>query len=457
MGFCHCFRSWKRRTKLRRDVCGDDDEEDGDRGCAAPARGNDFALDGAVESGLWSPRSVRAELKKEVHVKARIFNFRELATATRDFREESFIGQGGFGTVYRGRLMDNGQEVAVKRLNKAGHQGEKEFSVEVLMLSLLRHRNLVNLIGYCEEGEQRLLVYEYMPLGSLEDYLHDHRGAEPLDWDTRMKIATGAARGLNYLHNEAEQPVIYRDLKSSNILLDEGFHPKLSDFGLAKFGPVGDRTHVSTRVMGTRGYCAPEYGLSGKLTMKTDVYSFGVVLLELITGHKAVELVDGHVKYLVEWARPRIKDRQNLTQLADPKLCGQFSENILRRVLNIASMCIREDPGSRPSTVEVMLALDYLARKKFNPGAPSIARVKKDDDVGSSPKETTTLVTEYEREQAVAEAKKWGEMWREKRVEIMDNVTDPLDSEQILCRAWTKAEHRKPGKYVCSDQHSESS
>ncbi|RZR97983.1 hypothetical protein BHM03_00027282 [Ensete ventricosum] len=168
------------------------------------------------------------------------------------------------------------------------------------MLRMLHHPNLVNLIGYCADGDQRLLVYEYMSMGSLEDHLHADK--EPLDWNTRMKIAAGAAKGLEYLHNKASPPVIYRDLKSSNILLDKSFHPKLSDFGLAKLGPVGDKSHVSTRVMGTYGYCAPEYAMTGQLTVKSDIYSFGVVLLELITGRKAVETTKSHAEQnLVSW------------------------------------------------------------------------------------------------------------------------------------------------------------
>ncbi|KAK8544897.1 hypothetical protein V6N13_061552 [Hibiscus sabdariffa] len=198
--------------------------------------------------------------------------------------------------------------VAVKQLDKTGLQREKEFLVEVLMLSLLRHRNLVNLIGYCAEGDQRLLVYEYMQKGSLEDHLHYLApDQKPLDWITRMTIAAGAAKGLEYLHTEANPPVIYRVLKSSNILLDKGFNPKLSDFGLAKFGPSGDKSYVSTKIMGTHGYCAPEHLISGKLTMKSDIYSFGVVLLELITGRKALD--DSRAReerFFVDWVILRL-------------------------------------------------------------------------------------------------------------------------------------------------------
>ena len=223
------------------------------------------------------------------------------------------------------------QIVAIKQLDRTGLQGNREFLVEVLMLSLLHHPNLVNLIGYCADGDQRLLVYEYMALGCLEDHLHCmtfrlHKfffknqyydyvisyflmfwvdlplDKESLDWNIRMKIAAGAARGLEYLHDKATPPVIYRDFKSSNILLNEGFHPKLSDFGLAKLGPIGDKTHVSTRVMGTYGYCAPEYAMTGQLTVKSDVYSFGVVLLELITGRKAIDNSRGPGEHnLVSW------------------------------------------------------------------------------------------------------------------------------------------------------------
>eukprot|EP00249_Psilotum_nudum_P010604 c22641_g2_i1 orf=1-681(-) len=165
------------------------------------------------------------------HIAAQTFTFRELATATKNFRPECLIGEGGFGRVYKGRLDNTGQVVAVKQLDRRGLQGNREFLVEVLMLSLLHHPNLVNLIGYCADGDQRLLVYEFMPLGSLEDHVHDlPPDKQPLDWNVRMKIAVGAARGLEYLHDSANPPVIYRDFKSSNILLGEGFHPKLSDF-----------------------------------------------------------------------------------------------------------------------------------------------------------------------------------------------------------------------------------
>ncbi|CAA0834921.1 Protein kinase superfamily protein [Striga hermonthica] len=293
---------------------------------------------------------------------ARSFTLKELAQATRNFREMNLIGEGGFGSVYKGRL-ESGTIVAVKQLNLDGLQGNQEFIVEVLMLSLLHHPNLVNLIGYCTDGDQRLLVYEFMPMGSLENHLFDlEPDQRPLSWSTRLKIAVGAARGLEYLHCKANPPVIYRDLKSSNILLDNEYNVKLSDFGLAKLGPVGDKTHVSTRVMGTYGYCAPEYAMSGKLTLKSDIYSFGVVLLELITGRKAMDFSKKPGEQnLVVWSRPFLKDRRNFVKMVDPLLKGKFPVKSLQHAVVITSMCLQELAIARPTISDVATALEYLA------------------------------------------------------------------------------------------------
>lgn len=378
-----------------------------------------------------------------VNIAAQTFTFRELAAATKNFRPDSFIGEGGFGSVYKGRLESTGQVVAVKQLDRNGLQGNREFLVEVLMLSLLHHSNLVNLIGYCADGDQRLLVYEFMPLGSLEDHLHDlPPDKEPLDWNTRMKIAAGAAKGLEYLHDQANPPVIYRDFKSSNILLDEGFHPKLSDFGLAKLGPTGDKSHVSTRVMGTYGYCAPEYAMTGQLTVKSDVYSFGVVFLELITGRKAIDSTRPQGEHnLIAWARPLFNDRRKFSKLADPQLQGRYPMRGLYQALAVASMCIQEQAAARPLIGDVVTALSYLVNQPYDPNSKDkdekrnkddrgLGRVSKNEDGGGSrrkfdfegsdrddsPKETVKMsIRGLDRERAVAEAKMWGENWREKR------------------------------------------
>ncbi|XP_021680801.2 probable serine/threonine-protein kinase PBL5 isoform X2 [Hevea brasiliensis] len=300
---------------------------------------------------------------------AQTFTFEELAAATGNFQSDCCLGEGGFGKVYKGYLDKINQVVAIKQLDRNGLQGTREFVIEVLTLSLADHPNLVKLIGYCAEGDQRLLVYEYMSLGSLENHLHDlPHNRQPLDWNTRMKIAAGAAKGLEYLHDKMKPPVIYRDLKCSNILIGEDYHPKLSDFGLAKVGPSGDKTHVSTRVMGTYGYCAPDYAMTGQLTFKSDVYSFGVVLLELITGRKAIDQTrDRNEQNLVAWARPMFKDRRNFSRMVDPLLKGQYPVRGLYQALAISAMCVQEQPNMRPAVSDVVMALNYLASQKYDP------------------------------------------------------------------------------------------
>ncbi|KAJ9178198.1 hypothetical protein P3X46_010099 [Hevea brasiliensis] len=300
---------------------------------------------------------------------AQTFTFEELAAATGNFLSDCFLGGGGFGKVYKGHLDRINQVVAIKQLDRNGLQGTREFVIEVLTLSLADHPNLVKLIGYCAEGDQRLLVYEYMPLGSLENHLHDlPPNRQPLDWNTRMKIAAGAAKGLEYLHKKMKPPVIYRDLKCSNILLGEGYDPKLSDFGLAKVGPSGDKTHVSTRVMGTYGYCAPDYAMTGQLTFKSDIYSFGVVLLELVTGRKAIDQTrDRSEQNLVAWARPMFKDRKNFSRMVDPLLQGLYPVRGLYQALAIAAMCVQEQPNMRPDVSDVVMALNFLATQKYDP------------------------------------------------------------------------------------------
>ncbi|KAF8039866.1 hypothetical protein BT93_B2163 [Corymbia citriodora subsp. variegata] len=305
---------------------------------------------------------------------AQTFTFDELAAATGNFRSDCFIGEGGFGKVYKGHLEKINQVVAIKQLDRNGLQGTKEFIVEVAMLSLVDHPNLVKLIGFCAERDQRLLVYEYMPLGSLDKHLHDlPPNKKGLDWNMRMRIAAGAARGLEYLHDKLKPPIIYRDLKCSNILLGEDYHPKLSDFGLAKVGPSGDKTHVSTRVMGTYGYCAPDYAMTGQLTFKSDIYSFGVALLELITGRKAFDPSKGPKEQnLVAWARPLFRDRKKFSLMADPMLGGGYPLRGLYQALAIAAMCVQEQPNMRPAIADVVTALSYLASQKYEPSIHNI-------------------------------------------------------------------------------------
>ncbi|XVF88544.1 hypothetical protein PTKIN_Ptkin19aG0059000 [Pterospermum kingtungense] len=213
------------------------------------------------------------------------FTYEELARATDGFSDANLLGQGGFGYVHKG-VLPNGKEVAVKQLKAGSGQGEREFQAEVEIITRVHHKHLVSLVGYCISGTTRMLVYEFVPNNTLEFHLHG-KGRPTMDWPTRMKIALGSAKGLAYLHEDCHPKIIHRDIKASNILLDFKFEAKVADFGLAKFSSDVN-THISTRVMGTFGYLAPEYASSGKLTDKSDVFSFGVMLLELITGHRPV-------------------------------------------------------------------------------------------------------------------------------------------------------------------------
>ncbi|GLU01958.1 hypothetical protein SLE2022_192330 [Rubroshorea leprosula] len=302
----------------------------------------------------------------------RKFTFNDLKLATRNFRPESLLGEGGFGCVFKGWIEENGTApvkpgtgltVAVKTLNIDGLQGHKEWLAEVDYLGNLLHPNLVKLVGYCIEDDQRLLVYEFMPRGSLENHLF--RRSLPLPWSIRMKIALGAAKGLAFLHEEAERPVIYRDFKTSNILLDADYNAKLSDFGLAKDGPEGDKTHVSTRVMGTYGYAAPEYVMTGHLTSKSDVYSFGVVLLEMLTGRRSMDKNRPNGEHnLVEWARPHLEDKRRFFRLLDPRLEGHFSIKGAQKAAQLAAQCLSRDPKARPRMSEVVEILKPLQNLK---------------------------------------------------------------------------------------------
>lgn len=295
----------------------------------------------------------------------RFLAYEELKEATNNFEPSSVLGEGGFGRVFKGVLSD-GTPVAIKKLNNGGHQGDKEFLVEVEMLSRLHHRNLVKLVGYfsSRNSSQNLLCYELVPNGSLEAWLHGPLGANcPLDWDTRMKIALDSARGLAYLHEDSQPPVIHRDFKASNILLENNFHAKVSDFGLAKQAPEGRTNYLSTRVMGTFGYVAPEYAMTGHLLVKSDVYSYGVVLLELLIGRRPVDMSQpSGQENLVTWARPILRDKDRLDELADPKLAGKYPKEDFVRVCTIAAACVAPEANQRPTMGEVVQSLKMVQR-----------------------------------------------------------------------------------------------
>ncbi|GLJ18203.1 hypothetical protein SUGI_0321930 [Cryptomeria japonica] len=312
-----------------------------------------------------SPGQEVEVLRRNSVSNAYVFTLNELKTITKNFRSDFLLGEGGFGRVYKGFIDEdmkpglNAQTVAVKVLDLEGHQGHKEWLAEVIFLGQLSHPHLVKLIGYCSEDENRLLVYEFMAKGSLENHLF-RKMSVPLSWSTRMKILLGAAKGLAFLHC-AEKPVIYRDFKTSNILLDNDYVAKLSDFGLAKGGPEGDQTHVSTRVMGTYGYAAPEYVMTGHLTAKSDVYSFGVVLLEMLTGRRSMDKTRPSREYnLAEWARPLLNDKRKLLQILDPRLEGEYSVKGAQKAANLAYHCLSQNPKSRPLMKDVVETLEPL-------------------------------------------------------------------------------------------------
>ncbi|XP_062208508.1 proline-rich receptor-like protein kinase PERK8 [Phragmites australis] len=287
------------------------------------------------------------------------FTYDELVRITGGFSAGNVIGEGGFGKVYMGALGD-GRRVAVKQLKVGSGQGEKEFRAEVDIISRIHHRHLVTLVSYCVTENHRLLVYEFVPNKTLEHHLHG-KGLLVMDWPKRMKIAIGSARGLTYLHEDCHPRIIHRDIKSANILLDDAFDAKVADFGLAKL-TNDSLTHISTRVMGTFGYMAPEYASSGKLTDRSDVFSFGVVLLELITGRKPVDASQPlGEESLVEWARLLLVDAletNDYREIADPALEGRYSKTEMRRMVEAAAACVRHSAAKRPRMVQVWRSLD---------------------------------------------------------------------------------------------------
>ncbi|KAG8085848.1 hypothetical protein GUJ93_ZPchr0010g8859 [Zizania palustris] len=302
------------------------------------------------------------------------FAFRELAAATDHFTPYNLVGEGGFFRVYKGQLEKTGQTVAIKQLDKHSFQGNNEFLTEVSKLSRLHHENLVDIIGYCADGDQRLLVYEFISAGTLEDHLFDLTpDKKPIDWCTRMKVAHGASQGLEYLHEKANPPVVYGDFKASNILLDAGLTPKLSDFGLAQLGQAGGNAPVTAPMMGSFGCCAPEYDRGGLVTMKSDVYCFGVVLLQLISGRRAVDTSKPVAEQnVVTWAMPMFKDQRRYHELVDPLIKSEYPAKALNQVVAMAAMCLQEEDSVRPLMADVVMTLGFLTALPPDPPAASV-------------------------------------------------------------------------------------
>ncbi|KAF3947453.1 hypothetical protein CMV_026411, partial [Castanea mollissima] len=310
---------------------------------------------------------------------ARCFSFEELKKYTNKFSEENSIGSGGYGKVYLGTLP-TGQLIAIKRAQKESMQGGLEFKTEIELLSRVHHKNLVSLVGFCFDQGEQMLVYEYVPNGSLKDNLSGKSGFK-LDWMRRLKIALGAARGLAYLHELANPPIIHRDIKSTNILLDEHLNAKVSDFGLSKPMGEGEKGHVSTQVKGTMGYMDPEYYMTQQLTEKSDVYSFGVVMLELITARMPIER-GKYIVRVVQTAIDRTKDLYNLQEILDPTIGLQTSLKGLEKFVDLAMRCVEELGGNRPTMGDVVKEIENVMHMVgLNPNAESASTSASYEDV----------------------------------------------------------------------------
>ncbi|GLT96652.1 hypothetical protein SLE2022_142590 [Rubroshorea leprosula] len=305
----------------------------------------------------------------------RIFSFAELKAATKNFRPDTVLGEGGFGKVYKGWLDEkangksgNSTAIAVKKLNSESMQGLEEWQSEINFLGRLSHPNLVRLLGYCLEEKELLLIYEFMQKGSLENHLFGRgSAAQSLPWDIRLKIAIGAAKGLAFLHTSDKQ-VIYRDFKASNILLDGSYNAKISDFGLAKMGPSASQSHVTTRVMGTYGYAAPEYVATGHLYVKSDVYGFGVVLVEILTSLRALDPTrPTKQQNLVDWIKPHLSERRKLKGVMDHRLEGKYPSKAAFQIAQLALKCLATEPKHRPSMKEVVETLERIQAANERP------------------------------------------------------------------------------------------
>ncbi|XP_011015399.1 PREDICTED: probable receptor-like protein kinase At1g80640 isoform X2 [Populus euphratica] len=283
-----------------------------------------------------------------------VIEYHLLEAATNNFQEVNVLGEGGRGCLYKACFSEK-LLAAVRRFEGEEQDIEREFENELNWLTKIHHQNIISLLGYCIHGEQRFLVYEMMQNGSLESQLHGPTHGSALTWNLRMKIAVDVARGLEYLHEHCNPPVVHRDLKSSNILLDSNFNAKLSDFGLAVASGIQNKY---IKLSGTSGYVAPEYLLDGKLTDKSDVYAFGVLLLELLIGRKPVEKTSpDHFQFIVSWAMPRLADRSKLPNFVDPVIKDTMNLKHLYQVAAVAVLCVQQEPSYRPLITDVLHSL----------------------------------------------------------------------------------------------------
>ncbi|XP_030520042.2 cysteine-rich receptor-like protein kinase 29 [Rhodamnia argentea] len=301
-------------------------------------------------------QSVEGEVVQEMS-KADLqqFDFSTIIAATDNFSDSNKLGQGGFGAVYMGKLP-NGREFAVKRLSQNSSEMEVEFRNEVMLIAKQQHRNLVRLLGFCLEGVERLLIYEFVPNSSLDKFIFDPEKRANLNWDKRHKIIMGVARGMLYLHEESQVGIIHRDLKASNILLDSDMNPKISDFGTARLFKL-DQTHAETsRIVGTYGYMAPEYAMKGNFSVKSDVYSFGVLVLEIVSGRRNNHRIGNVMEDLISYVSKNWRER-SIANIIDPSINSCSSTEIVR-CIEIGLLCVQENEASRPTMLSVFLMLN---------------------------------------------------------------------------------------------------
>ncbi|XP_025815340.1 receptor-like protein kinase THESEUS 1 [Panicum hallii] len=318
-------------------------------------------------------------------------SFRELWKATNKFDEKNVIGIGGFGKVYLGTLK-SGTKVAVKRRKKHSYQGEREFQVETGLVPSLSHPNVVSLFGYCDTNDEMILVYEYMKEGTLKSHLYGSDRLSPVswDWEQRLLVSVGAAKGLNYLHTRSPNGIIHRDIKSDNILLDENLCAKIGDFGLLRTGPEMNQTHVITRAMGTPGYVDLEYWRTQQLTVKSDVFSFGAVLLEVLCGRPVIDnRLPAEKANLVCWGQKMLEEGK-VEQIVDEKIIGTIHPHNLTMFGNVVLKCLAEERAERPTMEEVLKDLEWelecvRATASANSSTEPAAEDESDDDVSSQP------------------------------------------------------------------------
>lgn len=338
---------------------------------APPKRGNPTHGAGSERGEPRSSNVVRSGAPQKVlPIEIPVMPLDELNRLTSNFGSKALVGEGSYGRVFSAKLS-NGQPVAIKKLDTGSSQDpDNDFATQLSIVSRLKHDHFVELMGYCLEANNQILVYEFATMGSLHDVLHGRKGvqgAEPgpvLSWNQRVKVAYGAARGLEYLHEKVQPPIVHRDIRSSNVLLFDDFTSKIADFNLTnQSSDTAARLH-STRVLGTFGYHAPEYAMTGQITQKSDVYSFGVVLLELLTGRKPVDhTMPKGQQSLVTWATPRLSE-DKVKQCVDPKLNNDYPPKAIAKLAAVAALCVQYEADFRPNMTIVVKALQPLLNSK---------------------------------------------------------------------------------------------